>query len=356
MAEIEIKVPFRPVWTEDAKKFVDRVKKDMGNFGVGGSARGGSGGGLAAGGLAKGAGMAAGIAAVAAAAVAILGHFKSLTSVVSKILKVLFEFLRPIVDVVTLLLLPVLSILKPILMIIRQVMAPFRKAALQLSAEGARAMQEGRTGDAAALFGLSIQTGLAGLSAVITVLLKDVINMTITSIGEFTKIIVQSIFTALAFISPFGQEAIMEAGNAIILGIDQTTKTITNIIDATTGILIQTQALAIQEMAKMFGVDLGTFSKDVTKMINQVVVGEDNSIWKEFQSGLSIIRNDIPTKVNDAFSPVISSIENSLNKIRGLVNQAEKSANSAKSLYSRVDESFFGGFLPGGSSPLSSFR
>ena len=346
-ADFEIKIPIKPVWTAEAQRFVDRVKKEMGT--VGASRGGGTGGGaLFGGGGGKGLGAILGIGSVLAVVVAILSQFKSMTNIAKTIIKVMIEFLRPIADVVTLMLLPILAIMKPIMIIIRQVMAPFRKAALKLSAEGAKALREGDTGRAAALFGLSIQTGLAGLGAVITVLFKDIINLSIVSIGEFAKIIIQAIFTALAFISPFGSEAILKAGQSIIDGIDIMTGQITNVIDATVAIMITGQVKVIESIAKAFGVDMGTFGEDVKKMIEQVIVGENNSIWKEFQSGLAIIQNDIPGRVDDAFDPIIRSIESSLDRIRALVSEASSQVSAARSLYSRIDETFFQGRLPFG--------
>ena len=280
-ADFEIRVPFKPVWTEEAQRPPHRLKKEIGTVGVP-STRGAGGGGIASG-IKSGVGAALGIGGVVVIVAQILNQFKPMIRVAQSIVKILIEFLRPIADVITLLLLPVLQILKPILMIVRQIMAPFRKASLQLSAEGSKALKEGRKGDAAALFGLSIQTGIAGLSAVVLTLMKDTVNLVITGIGEFVKTIVDVMLTSLAFVvgifSKTGAEKILEFKDNILSGIDTVVENITDFIDATVGIIIASQAASISEVAKRFGVDLsGTFLPEVVKAIDQVIVDGDNSV------------------------------------------------------------------------------
>ncbi len=332
-SEFEIKVPFKPIWTEDAKKFVDRVKKDIGNVGVGGKGAGGgiSGGIGGAGGLTKLLGPVLGTAVVAILAIA--GSFKTVLNIAKVILKVLGEFLRPIADVIMLMLLPVLQILKPILMIVRQIMAPFRKAALQLSAEGGKALREGRTGDAAALFGLSIQTGLAGLNAVVLTLFKDVVNLIIIGIGEFVKVIVDTVLTGFAFVvgifSSGAAKKLLEFRDNVLVGIDETVENITDTIDGAVAVMIGVQAKVITELAEKFGVDLkDTFLPDVVKVIENVVVDGDNSIWAAFRDNLINFENEVGGAVDTAFGNVVNRVKAKLAELDASIAQQKSSFSS----------------------------
>lgn len=310
----EIPINFKPILSKaDARRFSRQVEREAGSAGVGRGRGGGLranagtaalGGGIGGKGLAGSLGIGAGIAL----AVQILNQFKGVTKMISVISKVLIEFLRPIADVIILLLRPILSILKPILLVVRQVMAPFRKIALQLSAAGAKAAQSGDAAGAAQLFGASIAAGLAGLNAVITALLSKTINIVILSLAEILAVSIGSFIPG--------------AGDKIREGAQR----ITEFINAATAVQIETNARMIQEMAKRFGVDMeGKFLADTQKVIDEVILGgKENSLVNSFRKSLDVMATEIPKDVDNAFSPIINSIQANLNKIKNLTSQAER--------------------------------
>lgn len=303
-----MKVPFKPVWTEDARRFVDQVKSELGDVGIGGGVGGGRGrgggaaaggltGGILAGGVGSGLGAALGIGGIAAIAVQIVTQFKSLISVGQTILKVLLELLRPIADVVTLLLLPVLSILRPILMIVKQIMAPFRQAALQLSGAGAKAFREGNFGDATALFGLSLQTGISGLQAVVLALFSGLNSLVIKGIGELLAVAAEGLFGGLV---PGIGDMIRNAASGI-----------SEIISGTTGVLIEMMAENITLAAENFGVILkDTFLKDVRDVTETIIAGEDNSVLKSWRENMSRFRDDGTGALQQTFGDLSNGITN----------------------------------------------
>lgn len=121
--------------------------------------------------------------------VGIVMQFRPLISIVKNISKILVEFLRPIADMVTILLMPLLLIIKPILIVFRQLMAPFRKAALQLAAAGGVALRNKDFGKAASLFGLSFITMFKPLIDLVLQFMGKIMKTAIDAIGFIMKTI-----------------------------------------------------------------------------------------------------------------------------------------------------------------------
>lgn len=69
--------------------------------------------------------------------------FQPVMNLIESGVKLLSELLRPIADIMIILLQPLLAIIKPIVVAMRTLMAPFKKAAMQLSAEGTKAIMGG---------------------------------------------------------------------------------------------------------------------------------------------------------------------------------------------------------------------
>jgi len=312
MAEAIFKVKIKPELTPDARRFIDGVKKDL-TVSTGGRPGVSGGGGL------KGLlGPVLGTALVAI--VGIANSFKGVLSILGGISKLISELLRPIADVIFLLLRPILEILKPIMIVVRQVMAPFRKIAFQLSSEGAKALRAGDSGKAAGLFAASIGAGLAGVSAVITVLFKDIIKLTITGAGELLAAFVDIIF-------PGAGDRIRE----VAAGLGE-------IIDGAAGIIIETNAKVVQAVADRLGVDLqGQFLTDVRKMIDTVVTSGDNSIVNSFRKNMNSLENSAGEGIDNAFTNIGDRFENAINGL-------------ASRIFNIID-SKLGGFLPGGVTP-----
>ncbi len=129
-----------------------------------------------------GAAVMGGIAGAAAGGVIgiisqILSQFKPLMSIVKAISRILIEFLRPIADMVMIMLMPILMILKPILMVFKTLMAPFRALAMRLGAAAGAAFAAGETAEGALLMTAALDAMAEGIVFAMALILAQVIDM-----------------------------------------------------------------------------------------------------------------------------------------------------------------------------------
>jgi hypothetical protein len=137
----------------------------------------------------------------AGVAIMILDQFKGLTNMVSAILRIAIEFLRPVADVIMLLLMPVLMILRPILMVVRQLIAPFRKSAYQLASLGSKAILDGDMTGGFSLMGQSILTMFAGFIPVLTTWWGTLTGIIVDILAVVVKLLAGAIFDVAGIIA-----------------------------------------------------------------------------------------------------------------------------------------------------------
>lgn len=301
-----------------AKSFVDDLKKSV--SGVTEKVKGGAagGGGALAGGIAGGL-VGAGLGSILGIAEKILSNFKSLMNLVSVVVKVVVEFLRPIADVIMLLLLPVLQILKPILVVVRQIMAPFRQIAFKLSKEGAAALREGDTGKAAGLFGLSITQSVLGLNAVVAFLTAGIIEQLTTLSGEVLKLTTELLGNLFRPLLEFFGVNVDQSIQDINSFIDSGIKNVNDAIKVAMGLAISAQQLGIVKLAEKLGVDISTEYTKVNDVLSELLVGEENSFISTFDDMTSEFESSL-IKFDDALlgpNSIVAKVEEAARRLNG---------------------------------------
>lgn len=308
-------------------KIDSATRRQLDNIQVGGGGKkGGPGGGIAktaglgaifggGGGAAGSLGTALGIGALVGVAVQILSQFKSVTSIAGVIIKVLIEFLRPIADVVLLLLMPVLQILRPILQVVRQIMAPFRQLAFSLSRQGSEALREGDTGQAAGLFALSFQAILTGVQAVFGFFTQGILSQIIDASGFLLKGIFNIMATLIGPILQFFGVNVEQ----LVLGfeekIDGATKLMKDGLALGLATIFSLEALGIAKLAEQLGADVSLEYKKVNDTLGELFIGEENSFKATFED------------MTDAFENSVTNFDNVLLGPNGLVSKFEEAAN-----------------------------
>jgi len=190
------------------KKLSNKLGSGMGKGGGAGAApKGKAGGGLLQS-LSGGGGLFGGISKMIQGAISALGPIgvaivaigavvmtmKPLVNMVKIILRLLTELLRPIADVILVLLMPILAILKPIVKVVQAIMMPFRKAAMQMAAQG---MKQIAGGDVAG--GLATSMGafnlmFTGLQMIIFEMISEIMKMLMELQGFLVKALTAPMF------------------------------------------------------------------------------------------------------------------------------------------------------------------
>lgn len=287
MAEKAFSIKFNPKMNGETKGLLRSLSKSAGGV---------------AGGLGAAAG-AAGPAGIMAALVASLKVFEPIRKIAGQIVNMLGEFLRPISDVILLLLRPILQILRPILLVVRQIMAPFRQAAFALSRQAGQAFREGDMARGTALVGLSIAEIAVGIQAVGLFFMKEMLKTLIDSFGQ--------LFGPL--FSFFG----IEIDNAVKLAKDA--------IDFAAGTLIAAQAFAIATAAQALGADISTEFTAQVAVLKKFFVGEDNSFSSTFKNFTDKMIDSLIPEMDGALNSMINSFEGAAARIRNINTQAERS-------------------------------
>lgn len=307
------KIPISLELDAKSKSFVEDLKNSV--SGVANKA--GVGGGAVAGGVAGGL-IGTGIGAILEVVGKILSNFKGLMNLAGTVIKVLVEFLRPIADVIMLLLMPILQILKPILIVVRQIMAPFRQIAFNLSKEGAQALREGDQGKAAGLFGLSIAESLLGVQAVFSFLTAGIIEQLTTLGGETLKLLTSAIGNLfrplLEFFGINVDKAIIGINNFIDNGI----KGVNDAIKVSLGIALSAQQLGIAELAAKLGVDISSEFTTVNDTLREFLVGSDNSFVSKFDELTTDFENRLIPEMGNALDSMVSKFETAAERINNI--------------------------------------
>lgn len=258
----ELKLTIIPEFERKAiKDFASEVKSNLKDAmdGVGDATGGGKKGSSKGGGIGnifstalKGLGIASGIGII----VQIIQQFKPLIKIAGQIIKILFEFLRPIADAITLLLKPILLILRPILKIFNQMMQPFRKIVNKLSIESAKAIQEGDIGRGLALAGLAFTTLLKPISDLLLNVQGELLKLAVEGIEQLLKGTITVLAELFKVIFPFAKDGIENLKQSLFKEIDKASDFAKGAIDS--GIKwIQDQGnAALYKASQGLGVDL----------------------------------------------------------------------------------------------------
>jgi hypothetical protein len=278
------------------KKEIQDILKDAGFMGASikqmkGAQSGGMSGGFA-GAMIKGL---AGFSLIEGAVSLIAQQFGGLTSLVKGIGRIIIEFLRPIADVITILLMPVLAILRPILMVFRTIMAPFRKAALQLSASGAQDMANGNFGEGFAKSIGALQLLFTGVNIVLLKLMEEVVKAALTGLTYLLAVSVASTLSLFGFSFDAVFGFIMEKG-----------KLVTDAVEYGFGTAAAVLSLQSAEMLKMLGGDVTQFVKDIQPMLTGVFISDDNSLKNQFITNTATLLSSI-TPVLEGITPAIET-------------------------------------------------
>lgn len=335
MTEQEFKIRIKPEWTEDSKKFVAKLKKDMNmampvsskSAGAGTFAAAETAGDILSGGKGKTAGgssmgqiltklgiAAGGIGIIVSA----LNHFKPIVSLVGNITKMLLEFLRPIADMITILLVPILQALRPILMMVRVLMQPFRALAYKLLGEGGKAMQSGDMGKATALYALAFQTLMTGIQAMIMKLFISVLDMAWTGLAQLLSAVAGAIVGFFANIFGASDEQIKALQERIKGNIMAGMGQVTDAMELAAGMFVETQIAGISKTAKTLGVNVDQNFRDVTKVVRQHLVGEDNSMIGTFDNFTTYLASTINIDLGNALDNIVGKFRKAADDINSI--------------------------------------
>lgn len=262
MAEIRLRIV--PEFEERMiNSFLDDISSTA-SAAVGGATPGG-GGGVNVGVGAKGVAGIAGVGALAgggvmAAVEMLIKEFQPLAKMVQQIVRMLMQFLRPVADFVMIVLDPIMSMLRPLLMIMNTVMAPYRQAAMQLSAEARGAMQEGDVGRSLALSGLSALTILRPISDMLFRVQAEGLKLLIDIIGTVTQLVITTFTAAMGSIaSIFSDQVgnrIFALGGVAVGFVDQQGDNLKTSIDSAVAFVSNESNRAIEGMARSLGSDV----------------------------------------------------------------------------------------------------
>ncbi|HEC63911.1 MAG TPA: hypothetical protein ENI23_01305 [bacterium] len=279
---------------------VFRIKLNTDTKGLVGGLRKGAAGSAGLGGLAGGP-LIAGIGLI----VSQLKVFQPVVNMVKTIVNVLGQFLRPVSDVILLLLMPILQILKPILVVVRQIMQPFRQLAFSLSRQASQALQTGQPAQAASLFALSIGAIGTGVQAVLGFFVKEFTKSFLGGLGEIFKVI-------FPFFAGKIDEGVGLAKDAIDFGIAS---------------LITTQSFLIVKAADVLGADVSKEFSGIVSMMDKLFIGPENSFASVFNSMTDIMQDQINPSLNDAagnFLGGLNSFVDGINQSAGRIGSGRQ--------------------------------
>lgn len=252
----------------------------------------------------------------------IMQSFKPLISMINNVIRILVEFLRPIADVVMLLLYPILQILKPILQVFREIMAPFRKLAFSLASQAGQARAAGDTETALKLQGLSISTLLQGLNVAVFGIFGEVLKTIIDVLSFNIQSLVGFLGGAFSTLAPFASEQILLLTDSAQKSIQDGVKISKDIIDAGVSFMIIGTAKTIEAQIKAIGlsdkVDLTQFKLDIKNLIQNVILKDDNS----FKSNIVNAMNNLISPFNDSADAFSSNAETKIKDIFDRMNKA----------------------------------
>lgn len=195
--------------TLSASSQLDKLKADSGITSEG-EGKGGSGAGIGGSSKAISKGlsgimsMAGKIFAGISVASVVMKALAPAAKMLSSIMSLLAGFLRPINDILMMMMRPVLALLRPALQIFNSMFAPFRQAMLRLSGQGSININTGilendvealKTGMLQSL--LAVELGLAGLSSVFTKSIMTGIKGLTNVLSYLVQIIVKVISTSI---------------------------------------------------------------------------------------------------------------------------------------------------------------
>jgi hypothetical protein len=268
---------------------------------------------------------------------------KALLSMVSGVVRMLGYLLKPITDVVTALLMPVLFALKPIVMIVNRVMQPFIRLAMESFRHGAQLRAEGDLVGAGKAEHAGMFAALAGVSAVVGVLLAETIKMQIANLTMMLGALLQPVFSFFGVTEQELSERISSIIDSVNTG-----------IDALTVSMIGVNADAAAALAEQAGVDTTKFRKDVSEMISQVFNAPDG-LKSRIEAMLStskvegfgyIVGNEIhkvisgPEGITSVFSTEFESFkEKGVEKIGGAVKAMNDAWDELKSMELNIRKS-----------------
>lgn len=268
--------------------------------------------------------------------IALLDAFKPIVNIAKQVVKMLFEFLRPIADMVVLLLIPILQIIKPILQVVRQIMAPFRQLAFKLSREAVQAGKEGDPLAAAGLFGLSFQAIATGVQAVFGFFGKTLIDQIVDLSGfllkQITGVLISLIGPILSF---FG----VNVDNVIISiegFIDRGTKFIKDAMGFGLATIFSLETLGIAKMAELLGADVSKEYQKVNDILGEIFIGEKSSFKSTFENMTTAFENTLLPKFDDV-----------LLGPDGIVAKFQKAADDINSINIQGQGGGGGGFFSG---------
>ena len=313
-----------------SKRAIEGIKQEINVSATPGRPKGG--GGIATAGVGIGL-IAGGIGGIAIAAIEILKQlevFKPILTIAKGIIKVLGEFLRPISDVIVLLLLPILQILKPILLVVRQIMAPFRRLAFSLGRQAAEARAGGDTAAATGLQALSIAAIGQGVVATFAFLTQGIVTSMIDTATFILQSLVGILGTFLApILSLFGVNAdeVVSFLNGKITEGAQIAK---DSIGVGIAVVLSTQTALIVAAAAALGADVSTEFGAVNQTLGDLFVGDTNS----FKSTFDDFTVGLETQVGN--------IDNALG---GLIDRMKARAEEINAIDVRSGGGGGGGFL-----------
>lgn len=213
-----------------------RIIRETGRSSAGTEATPGASGGSLASGAAKLTGIFNIMQALASmAGTAINGIMKPLVTLVTGVLKLLAQFLRPAIDILVISLMPLFTLLKPLVKVFNDIMRPFREIAMRMIKSNPLL--------APAASGVILQ----GLSVALLNVVGEFIK---TSIGMWMGLLKQIILYPLADLLPwFDREGVDVAVNGIqdmvasgidtvLKGINQTSLTVAKNIASSLGVMV----------------------------------------------------------------------------------------------------------------------
>jgi hypothetical protein len=107
----------------------------------------------------------------------ITSGFSSLLRIISLLERLVSFLLKPIADVITVLLFPLLILLKPIAAAVREIMTPFTQLAFQAIGKSREAAEAGNLGESADFMAIAFMDVLSGLSFVLQTIFAQQIVM-----------------------------------------------------------------------------------------------------------------------------------------------------------------------------------
>ncbi|GAH53909.1 unnamed protein product, partial [marine sediment metagenome] len=209
---------------------------------------------------------------------AIVLSFKPLMNMIKSIGKVLVEFLRPISDIITVLLAPVLGMLRGLLKIFMVAMLPFRKAAYKLMRGSMEDMRDAIQGGDVSKFGtgilkslLAVETLTIGLIVSLQKMFMQLMKLQFSFMWSIAKFLLKGVVLAIAGLASIFSKTIGKRiagiGGALAGGGDVMLENYFEFLDAAMEKGIDMAKGAIIVQASALGIDL---SKDLVQTMKDV--------------------------------------------------------------------------------------